>query len=339
MLRRGIETHGGAIGLLNALALGYRTQLPAEVRDDFAATGTIHIIAISGLHVVMIATIVILVLSAVGVSRIHWVIFLAPLLAGYTVATGMCASAVRAWVMAVVFFAAPLLRRKPDSLSALGLAAIVILAVAPSQIFDLGFILSFAAMLGLIVLYPPIHALVDRRLRDDPFRLQPEPRPTRLARQACRYIWSLLAASIAAWLATTPVIAHAFGRISAIGLLGNLIAVPMSFLILFTAMLSVLFGSLAVLFAEVFNHAALVLIAILVRSMHLMAGVPGSHFEVAIPTGWPMVFWYLGLGALALKLTVDKPDADSYTCSPETDSRRSQAEKNDGDVHEEQRPV
>ena len=147
---------------------------------------------------VVVAGILIFVLQVLGVSRVHWGLFLAPLLVGYTVAIGMPASAARAALMAIIYFSAPLLRRKADVLSSLALAALIILAVAPSQLFDLGFILSFVCVLGLIILCPLISDPLMKLLEPDPLRLQPEEVWVTTLRNVGRYSSSLLALAVAA---------------------------------------------------------------------------------------------------------------------------------------------
>ncbi|MEI6972478.1 MAG: ComEC/Rec2 family competence protein [bacterium] len=300
-LATGIGDFPGHVGLLRALILGYRQDLPPDVRDDFAWTGTLHIIAISGSHVVVVAGILIFVLQAFGISRMHWGLFLAPLLAGYTVAIGIPASAARAALMAVIYFSAPLLRRKADVLSSLALAALIILGVAPAQLFDLGFILSFVCVLGLIILCPLINDPLMKLLEPDPLRLQPEERWITAARSVGRYCVSLLVLAVAGWLVSTPLSAYYFGRFSIVALPANLIIIPMAFLILVAGCLSIALGPCLLLFADIFNHANLALVTLMLRSMDLLARIPGGSIECKWPL-WAMLLWYLILAIAAIWL-------------------------------------
>lgn len=312
-LARDIQGQPGT-SILHALLLGYRSDIPRPVRADFAATGTTHIIAISGLNVGLVAATLIVGLAACGISRERWLIGLAPILVVYTIGTGLSASALRACLMALAFFAAPALGRKPDFASALGLAAVVILAAEPGQLYDVGFILSFVAVLGLIVLYPPLNRIGHRLHRPDPWQIEPELLPRRLVRTAIRHAWSLLAASLAAWLVTAPVIAACFGSLSLIGVLTNFIAVPLSFLIVLGGCLSIFFSACWPPLGIPFNHANLTMVDALTGSMHVLAGIPFAAVDTPPPPAWGIALWYVALAGLAMvlhaKLRVDNQEAN-----------------------------
>lgn len=300
LLGLGIEAHPRETTILRAIMLGHRSQLDPALFDAFAATGTVHIFAISGLNIGMIAGFIVFALRAARLSREYWILPLAPLLVGFTVMTGARASAVRACVMAVVYFAAPLLRRRADGLSALGLAAVLILAAAPNQWRDIGFQLSFMAMLGLVTVAGPIERLLRRGWAPDPWRIQTEAWPVRLARALGRQVAGLLAMSAAAWLVTAPLTALYFGRFTPVALLANLWTVPVAFLIVLTGSLSLVGGMLAGWLAVVFNHANVALIALLTGSMRLAARLPGGTFAFpaeAVP-GWAAAAAYLPIGLL-----------------------------------------
>lgn len=298
LLSLGIEEEHTVVGLLRALLLGYRRDLTEEVHDAFAVTGTLHIFAISGLHVGLVAGLIIFVLGAFRVSRVYWIAFLGPLLWAYTVSTGAKPSAVRACIMACVYWLAPLLRRKPDSFTALATAALLILVVAPNQLFEVGFILSFTVVSGLLVIYPLLKKNVADAFRTDPLRVEPERLPIRVARSFGRYVGSLLALSLAAWLASAPLMAYYFGRLAPIALLGNVLVIPLAFLIVLAGALSLVLGACVNFFAVTFNHANVVLASALVHGIRAMSRVPGGSVRVASPPVWAVVAWYALLGVL-----------------------------------------
>lgn len=301
-LAAGIEDFPDQVALLKALVLGYRQTLPKDIEQAFVLTGTLHIFAISGSHVAMIALIITFVLTALKISRVHWILFLGPLLVVYTVATGAEASAVRACVMGIIYFLAPLLRRKADALSALAFAALAIVAASPSQLFDVGFILSFVVVAGLIVLYPVFMRPMERLLRRDDLAPDPEivedqrfrkrMKRVELLREAARSIASLFAMSCAAWLASTPLTAYFFGRFIPIALLSNLLVVPLAFLVVLAGCLSLVLGSCLALFADIFNHANLALVSVMVGSMKLAERMPYGSIEVSKPPLWLVWAWY-----------------------------------------------
>jgi competence protein ComEC len=284
LLRRGIGDFPEQCTILSSLLLGYYSQIPRDLYQAFAATGTLHVFAISGSHVVIFAGAVIVMLSACGVTRTRWILFLAPLLIGYTVMTGLQSSAVRACLMALVFWIAPLIGRKADIYTALAVAALIILAVTPSELFDIGFILSFVAVLGLVLFFPIFAAPLRRRFAPDPLKVEPDPLPQRVFRKLWLFFADLLAMSLAAWLVTAPLTAWYFQTFSPIGLLGNLVAVPVASLIIVTGVLSLVCGSCIGALADLFNHANLVLVYLLSVIIRWFAAVPYGWIQVAAPS-------------------------------------------------------
>ena len=294
-LSLGIEDFPNHVALLHALILGYRQRLSASIWSNFAFTGTLHIFAISGLHVGMVALIITFALTSFRISRVYWALFLCPLLLIYTIGTGMRASAVRACIMAIVYFAAPLLKRKADGLSTLALACLIILAIAPTQLLDKGFIFSFVVVTGLIVLYRHFEKPLRRLCEPDPLRLQIEPKWIVILRAFGKRIASLTAISCSAWLASAPLSAYFFGQFTPIALPSNLVVVPLAFLIVLTGSLSLILGSWLSLFANLFNHANLALIALLEQVIALMALVPYGSIKVPKPPLFSLCLWYVGL--------------------------------------------
>jgi ComEC/Rec2-related protein len=297
--------------VLQSLVLGYRWGLTQEMQDIFAATGTLHIFAISGSHVVIIAGLIVFVLRALRVSRVYWFLFLCPLLSAYTLATGSEASAVRACVMSLAFFVAPLLGRRADVLSGLALSAVLILAFAPPQLLTVGFICSFAVVIGLIVLCPLFDKAVGGLWQSDPWRLQPESRRTQAGRWVARAALSLLAMSLAAWVASTPLTACFFGRFSATSLPSNLMVVPISSLVILSGCLSLVFGPCIRVVAEIFNHASLGLVAVMTKWTAWMCHAPFGDMRIEPPPVWSVWLWYALIAAWAIHAHAKRMDTQA----------------------------
>jgi competence protein ComEC len=301
LLSVGVTDYTAQTGLLHALMLGYRRSLPASLREAFATTGTLHIFAISGLHVGIAALLVTALLRTIGIKRTYWILWLAPFLFLYILATGMKPSAIRAGVMAIVYGTAFLFTRKPDAPSALAFAAIIITAVDPAQLNAVGFILSFTVVAGILALYPVFSCALKPLGQADPWRVQQEPFILRHGRKAFHRLLNLMALSLAAWCASAPLTAHYFNLFAPIGLLGNILIVPGTFLVVLTGCLSLVSGAFIPLMADIFNHANLVFITILLKITDLMRAVPGGHFNVRAPA-WPwLAGWYILLGLFAFR--------------------------------------
>lgn len=196
-------------GLAAGLLLGERSGLPAELRAAFVATGTSHLLVVSGWNM----TLVVAAVGALGARlrlRHHPVGLPLALLtiAGYTWLVGAEPSVVRAAAMGSLAVTALALGRRADPLVALVCAAAVMAGAAPGLLGDLSFQLSFLATLGLLLALPPLAP-----------RLAALPLPARLAAEP-------LAATVAAQLAVTPLLAHTFGRVSPLAPLINVLVAP-----------------------------------------------------------------------------------------------------------------
>lgn len=293
LLSHGIAGFPKESAILNSLLLGVRGQMPRELYQAFANTSTLHVFAISGSHVVILAGVLVLALSAAGIPRTRWILALAPVLLLYTIMTGLQASATRACIMGLLFWLAPLLGRKPDIHTSLGAAAIVLLIWSPDNLTDAGFLLSFVAVLGLALFTPLFAAPLHRRFRKDPLQLQPDPAWKITLRQMAMEAGTLVAMTLAATLVTAPLTALYFDSIAPIGLLGNLLAVPLSSLIIVTGALSLTFGSCALVCADIFNHANVALAFILDRFIAFLAAIPGGHWTIAPPPLWTILLLYI----------------------------------------------
>ncbi len=291
---QGIEDQPDAVALVRALMLGYRHELPPRVREAFAHSGTLHIVAISGAHVGMMALLLLTAVRATGLAQPRWPLVMGPLLLLYALGTGLAPSAVRACLMAMTFYTAYAVWREPDSLSALALAALIILGVAPGQLGNPGFILSFSVVAGLILLLPLVrdwlHAICwPLKEGASRFRIQ-------WVEPARRALLDLCAVTVVAWLVSAPLTAYFFNLFSPVALLVNLVVMPLAFLLLFSASLALVFGALHPILLESFNHAAALFARGLMGSVEWSLRAPGAFAYVKSPG--------LGITLLLLALLV-----------------------------------
>jgi competence protein ComEC len=206
---------GGEEGeLLKGLLIGERAGIHPETNEAFIRSGVAHVLAVSGSNVVVVAGFLAFITGSIGFPRKFRFLPLGVGLIGYMLLSGTQPPVVRATVMGLVALASAAIQVRLNVLNALGVAALIILAVDARGIFDIGFQLSFGAVLSLIVLYPAL----DRAIRALARKMR-LPRPVRGAMQ-------LAAVSLAATLGTIPLTAGAFGRVSVIGIVSNLVVVP-----------------------------------------------------------------------------------------------------------------
>jgi len=216
---------GDVAGILKALLLGDRSGIPDSLREDFRRAGIGHLLAISGLHVGLVAGVVFFMgLKLFGrvpvLLRKAWVKKAATVPAllavlGYGLLAGMSPSTQRAVIMAGVFLAAFFVERPQDTINSVAVAACLILVVHPPSLFAASFQLSFAAVvaivLGLSLLPAPLPETSSPSIRSGIFRK----------------MGSFMVVSISAILGTLPLALFYFNETSVIGVLSNLIFIPL----------------------------------------------------------------------------------------------------------------
>jgi ComEC/Rec2-related protein len=292
-MQRGLPVEDEPLRLNWGMAMGWRTALTDEVSEPFMQTGTMHIFAISGLHIAFIAGILVALLRLLRVPRAVCSVIAIPLLWFYTAATGWQPSAVRSSAMMTVILGGWAMRRPADSLNSLGAAALVILVADPQQLFQASFQLSFSVVLSIILLLPAIERRRQQLFAPDPL-LPPELRPRwqqRLDRPV-RWVSLAFATSLAAWLGSLPLTAHYFHLLTPVSLLANLVVVPLSSLALAASLGSLLTVAWAPWLAETFNHAAWLLMHWMVALSEWFARWPGAFWHVRAPADWEFVLYY-----------------------------------------------
>jgi competence protein ComEC len=297
-LARGLGAEDEPLRLLWAMTLGWKTALTQEVSEPFMRTGTLHIFAISGLHIALIAGIIVSVLRVLQLPRPICGLVVIPLLWFYTAATGWQSSAIRSTIMMSIITAGWALRRPSDLINSLSAAALVILVWQPSQLLQAGFQLSFFVVLSIALFLRPLEQLQQRLLQPDPL-LPPELRPRwqRWMDRPLRYLTASLATSFAAWLGSLPLIAYYFCLITPVSLLANLLIVPLSSFALMGSLGSLICGDWFPILTELFNHSAWFWMRIMISLSEWAAALPGAYFYVRPPGFLHFLVYYVVLGA------------------------------------------
>jgi len=190
-----------AARLLRAMTLGWKTPLSGDVDDVFMRAGTMHVFAISGLHIALLTGMLVQVFRVFRLDR-GWAAALAvPMTWAYVAATGWQPSAVRSAVMATVVAGSWVLQRPGDLINSLAGAAACLLVWDPGQLFQSGFQLSFGAVAGLALLVPPLERQMLAWFDPDPL-LPPELQPAGGAgwQRVARFLVLDLAVGLAAFL-------------------------------------------------------------------------------------------------------------------------------------------
>lgn len=197
-----------ALGILEAMLLGYEADFDPELRQAYAETGVIHIVAISGGHVAMLFLVVngLLFWMRGRKARIFKYVLGVALVWVYVLVAGAPPSAVRSAVMFSIIALAFLVRREGSALNTLCAAAFALLCYEPMWLFAVGFQLSFAAVLSLILFYPPVSRWMWSRW------------------WVVNAVWKVVAASLAAQILTAPLSVYYFHNFPLWFLVANVFA-------------------------------------------------------------------------------------------------------------------
>ncbi|MDD5422318.1 MAG: DNA internalization-related competence protein ComEC/Rec2 [Candidatus Omnitrophica bacterium] len=276
-------------GFLKAILIGDRTGLGKGVKDDFVKTGTVHILAISGLHIALIGAVILALLGALRVPKKLNLILTVVFLTVYTFASGSNPPVVRAVIMFSILAAGYLVNRDADVLNSLAVAALVILLYNPKELFDPSFQLSFVSLGSIVIFGPKI---------DKAFGMS-DIKPDTFIAKARLYILKGISVSIAAWLGTWPVVVSYFNIVSPISVLANLIAIPALFLLIAVSFLFLLTAGISGFMAAILAEVLSTIDAVLFSINHYIAGLPFSYFRFGnIPAG--LIISYYALISLVL---------------------------------------
>lgn len=266
-----------------AMSLGDKRSLDAAQRQSFSATGVSHVLALSGLHLGILFSLYSLLFvnrlpsrrgrvfaSLVGVA----------LLWGFALLVSFPLSLVRATVMFTLWQLSVVLYGERSSLNNLALAALLILLFSPASLFDIGFQLSFTSVFFILLLTPHI----------------PRPRWLRRSR-LLPLVYGWLTVSIVAQIGTGPLVAYYFHTIPLVGLLGNLLAIPLAYVILGLALVFFLIPGFQGLTATLLGWC----IRFLTGAVGWMSAWPYSHIK-AYPHWAEVMVCYVLLLALLVYL-------------------------------------
>ena len=261
-----------------------------DLEKPFRETGTIHVFAVAGLHVGIVAYILWMLLRPLGLSRSALLLVLIPALFGYAFLTGLRPSSVRAAVMASVFFSGALFNRRSSVLNSLGGAALIMLVFDTNELFSIGFQMSFSVIAAIGVCEPLLRRPFRRVTEPDPFMppslLNPAQRQWLIFK---RWVVGLFTVSSAATIGSMPCLVGAFGLVTPVSILANIVLVPITFLVLFTASLRLGFALLHLGYLQLLlGHSNWLFARLALVGAKFFALLPGSAFYTKPPTFHPM---------------------------------------------------
>lgn len=266
-LYSGAGIDGDDLAILSALTLGDKSMLSKDVKENYSKAGASHILALSGLHLSIIYTLLTLLLWRKNNKnwwRIPINIFILISIWGYVLLVGMPVSAVRSAIMLTIFNIVNISQRNAASMNSLALAAFVILLFSPLSIFDIGFQMSFIAVASILLLHNIFSKVMENeRLKDN---------------MPYKWVTDMVSISLSAQIGTAPIVAYYFGRFSCYFLLSNFISVPLAMILLYCAVAMFIAGwipSLQYIISIIMTGVA----KIMNDTLYFVANLPYSNIE------------------------------------------------------------
>jgi competence protein ComEC len=262
------QTIGGEEGeLLKGIYIGERAGIPFATRTAFTNSGISHILAVSGSNVVIVLWFFSLLFALLRLPRIAKSIATLLAVLFYMLLTGSQPPIVRATVMACVFQLGKLFGEKPNGLNSLGVSALIILGYDARQMFDVGFQLSFAAVLSLVYLFPIVKEWM------------PHVYKTNLWARLLNHSLELAVATFVVTVGTLPMIAVYFGKVSVVGLVANILIVPMVGMSVVLGFVSSLVGWLSLFIADAYSAVNGIVLGLTLWIAKLSGGLSWAYVD------------------------------------------------------------
>jgi len=297
-LGRGLEHRPREVGIYRAMVLGQKQEIDMEQTSIFLSSGTMHLFAISGMHIVVIATGIQFLLILLRLPK--WARYLAGTVALwlYVQTTGASPSAVRAFTMVAIVQTAFMVRLPVNGIATIAFAALVMLIAAPMQLFSASFQMSYGIVAAILLYGLPLGETWNTRWVL--FRDVPEAAWTltqRALSSAHRYFLGVLGISVSASLVSALCSTVYFKLVTPGALLANLVLIPAASLVILAGFLSIICGLLGLVpLSILFNHAAALMLATMQKSLALAMTIPGSSWSAHFDPQW------LGTASLAALL-------------------------------------
>ncbi|MBU1600088.1 DNA internalization-related competence protein ComEC/Rec2 [bacterium] len=250
---------------LTGVVLGDDSSVPEELKDAFIETGTIHILVVSGMNLGILAWFFFTCFKWIGFDRRYSSFIIIFLLFLFTLVTGASPPVLRAFVVVTVYLLSYILDRDTDPINSLSLSAIILLFINPFSLFNIGFQLSFAACLSILLI-------------------------TKGLLFGKGFFFDMSFVSLSAWLGTFPLIFFHFGRIAISGILVNILIVPLVFVILPGGLILVLVGFISLSLAKIVGYILFCPVWLLLKIVLIGKMLPLSCLIFAHPS-IPLIFF------------------------------------------------
>lgn len=280
--------HGG---LLLGILLGNYASLPLSVQSGFMRSGTMHLLAASGYNCGIVVLMVGWIMRKLTAPRSLTHLLLIISLWIFTLVVGPSPSIVRAAVMVSAFLTAYLLWRAPDMINVVFFAALIILAANPLSLFDVGFQLSFAAVLSIVLMMPMVEGL----LTIDHAANRRSSVPIRCVMWLLQVLCETIALSLSAMLATWPITAYYFNYLSILSIPANVFTALLVIALTVTGVSSLALGLIWMPLGRIAASAASWVAGSMLTVVERLGSQPWSSLSVRSPSIAVIAIYYLAM--------------------------------------------
>jgi len=270
-----------------AILTGYTAGLDQKVRTAFGNSGVMHVLCVSGLHTGLVFTIVAFFLKLLFrfnyVPKYFWLTALVPIWI-YALTTGFSPSVCRASLMLSFYTIGTSFSKSVSPINILSATCFVLLIIDPFFLLNIGFQLSFLAVSGILIIYPKVHKLI------------------RLDNTLLKYLWSLISISIAAQIITTPICIAYFGYTPVNFIAGNIIALPLTTVLLYTSVVLLPLSSISII-SSIYQCLSNEICEFLNKSLDYLGNMPFSVVNIESLPWWLIILFYLFLIWLLLPIS------------------------------------
>ena len=291
-LQRGIERHfsdpqGSGLSLqgavVEALLLGERGRMDPDISHSLQNAGIFHLFAISGAHIAIISFLLFSLFRFLRLTdRTNHILLILFLLFYASLVEGR-PSVMRATIMALAYLIGKLIWRNVNLLNTLAISAFILLILNPANLFSLGFQLTFAATLSIILFFPKVTKYLPRL-------------PLRIS--------EIFALSLTAQIAVLPFVALAFNRITFSALILNFTAIPLVGLIMACGYIFLLISVMSPFLAGILAKFTYFLVSLLIATSHLLDPIPGLSFRIPTPSSFVVLGYFFTLGLFLIPIKI-----------------------------------
>ncbi len=271
--------------LLAGFLLGETREISKEVYTMFRDTGTVHLLAVSGSNVWLVVGVILGALSLLRVPKLPAIGLGLVSILIFANLVNNDPPVVRAGVMAAVVLSGSVLYRQVDLINVVSFAGLVILACSPLYLFDVGFQLSFASVLGILILYPQLSRMVSRYVN-------------RSNRKLWKWVMMPALVSLSVELALFPIMAYYFNIVPTVVVLANVAIVPLAGISVVLACFTLLAAPFSFSLAGVLSAANWLSLDLTLKLTRFFAGLPVAKLSLPAPSLSTFALYYLSLWLL-----------------------------------------